>query len=95
MRTNMPFGKVAALLKTKYQGTDLFQLRFDGLHELQDKSGHRMIFNSDTPASVRSSLPKAAHLYTECLCAQLGLEDHTVLRFEHPRGTQALDMTIL
>lgn len=91
----MMFGQIVAMLKARYQNSERQHLRFGKLEKIQDDWEYRMIFDSDTPASVRSSLLTVTHLYTNDFHAQLELENHTVLRFELPRGTEAVDMTMM
>lgn len=83
------------MLKARYRDSENYHLRFGKLEKIQDKSEYRMIFDSDTPASVRVSLPTVTHLHTDDLRVQLGLENHTILRFESPRDTEGVDMTIM
>jgi hypothetical protein len=69
MRRSMSFGQVVSLLRAKFEDTENHHLH---LIEAKCRSSEwRISFDSDTPDSVRSSLPKTICLYTKCLGVQL------------------------
>jgi hypothetical protein len=55
MRRDMSFGQLVTMLRARFHKTDDFNLRMEGLKMQSSRSQEwRMIFESDTPASVRS-----------------------------------------
>lgn len=92
MPRDMAFKKVATLLSNKFKSAKDAQLCL----VVSQESGppeRRYIFDSDTPDSVRSLVPRVTHFDAKCLFAQLGLKDRTRLRFEHSRGVESIDMS--
>ncbi|KAG9672207.1 hypothetical protein KCU99_g2524, partial [Aureobasidium melanogenum] len=53
MRRDMSFGQLVAMLRARFHKTDDFNLRMEGLKMQSSRSQEwRMIFHSDTPASL-------------------------------------------
>jgi hypothetical protein len=92
MRESMPFGQLLAWLKVKFEKTEHYRLRHKFL-KAYCLLEWRIIFESDTPAHVRSPLPRAASLCTKDLCVQLNICDRTTLRFVAPDDVEAVGMT--
>jgi len=63
MRRTMRFGQLVALLKAKFPKTDDYRLRM--VSNSYDLSEKRIVFDGDTPDSVRIPLPKTARTYTK------------------------------
>lgn len=55
MRCGMPFGELVALLKRKFDTSQNFGLQMKAFKDGESSGGVRLIFDSDTPASVRLS----------------------------------------
>jgi hypothetical protein len=91
MRRSMSFGQVVSLLRAKFKDTENHHLHLR--ESKRSSSEERIIFDSDTPDSVRSSLPKITCSYTKCLGVQLRLKVRAKLEFVSPLIVEPMDIS--